>query len=177
MNVKYVFGELINHLEQWRQKDGYPPHILWPRIRDEFHIEIIAQGTTGIVHDLPVAIIDIGATVISISRVEENLSLLENDLISQNLLYIDKYLPDISHRFEKGLVHLEKKPITSKTLQEDRILMPELLTLPPLYSDMKEDVRKLSLLPLKVTAIAYRLGISESTVKRYRKELGLQRKK
>lgn len=50
-------------------------------------------------------------------------------------------------------------------------------TLPPIYGDTLEKVKELSLKGLTVKVIAQRLAISEATVKRYRKKLGLQRKK
>ena len=50
-------------------------------------------------------------------------------------------------------------------------------TLPPIYAENLENVKKLSLEGLTVKVIALRLAISESSVKRYRKELGLQRRK
>lgn len=50
-------------------------------------------------------------------------------------------------------------------------------TLPPIYAEDLERVRELSLKGLTIAVISSRTGLSESTVKRYRKEIGLRRHK
>lgn len=49
--------------------------------------------------------------------------------------------------------------------------------LPPIYSDRLKAVKELSEIPLPIDNIALRLAISTSTVKRYRKILGIRRRK
>jgi hypothetical protein len=74
--------------------------------------------------------------------------------------------------FNKICAELEKfgAPETKSVLALD-------INPPPIYADDLEKVRELSMIPLTVQQIATRLAISESTVKRYRKQLGIQRRK
>ena len=51
------------------------------------------------------------------------------------------------------------------------------ITLPPIYADTMRKVKELSEIPITIESIALRLAISTSTVKRYRRILGIRRRK
>ncbi len=65
---------------------------------------------------------------------------------------------------------LIKEPVAEQNLGQENVL-------PPSYAEDLQKVKELSLIPLTITQISLRLGLSISTIKRYRKKLGLSRRK
>jgi hypothetical protein len=81
---------------------------------------------------------------------------------------IDRFLLDFGAYLKKMYAGDNETSSLQKPLEQ---------SLPPIYADNLDKVKELSMQGLTVKVIALRLAVSESTVKRYRKELGLQRHK
>jgi hypothetical protein len=76
----------------------------------------------------------------------------------------------LAEKLESARVALIKESAVKQNLGQKNIL-------PPSYTEDLQKVKELSLIPLTINQISLRLGVSESTIKRYRKILGLSRHK
>jgi hypothetical protein len=96
MDAEYIYIRVIEYLDQLFHQEEIPPNTLHPRIRDAYHIEILASSALDAGSDLPVGIIDTGGIVVTLSRVVSNIKLIGNDSIPQLLTKLEKYLLKIS---------------------------------------------------------------------------------
>ncbi|MGA7192110.1 MAG: hypothetical protein WBW94_00660 [Anaerolineales bacterium] len=88
----------------------------------------------------------------------------------------DEFVRLVINYFEDlNLLQLKKQADTTK--HDDPKDAGERKAIPPINAVDLEKVKKLSLEGLTVRVIAQRISLSESTVKRYRKKLGLKRRK